>query len=99
MKTKLLILSSCALLLASCHSLRETSSQYERLPIKVAKNPTKEGKACYELFTLFSLFYSDGDISVETARKNGDINEIVSIESESSHSLFHHTKCTIVRGN
>jgi len=99
MKLKLIAIAAASLtLLSGCHTFKETSSQYERLPLKVEKNPSKEGRACYSYFFPFGLLYTSGDISVETARKNGDIKEIVTIEKEVKYGLFYEKICTVVKG-
>ena len=99
MKIKLATLLTSFLILTGCHSFKETSAQYERMPIKSLKSPTKEGRACGSYFFPFSFFYSKADISVETARNNGDINEISTVEREESSIAIHRKICTIVKGN
>jgi hypothetical protein len=100
MKIKLIALLAPLLILTGCHHyFKETSAQYERMPIKSLKNPTKEGKACGSYLFPLSLLYSKTDISVETARKNGDISEISTIEREESSVVVYTKICTIVKGN
>lgn len=99
MKMKLILSLIFLAFLASCHTFKETASQYERLPIKAVKSPSKEGRACGEYTLPISLFYSNVDITVESARQNGNITEISSIESEFSHSFGYKRICTVVRGN
>jgi hypothetical protein len=101
MKLKLLALATTLLLLPACnHSLKQTAAQYERLPIKGLKDTSKEGKSCGKYVFPISIFYTNFDLSVESARKNGDISEIVSIEDETKVIYpFYVEKCTIVKGN
>ena len=100
MKIKIIALLTPLLILTGCHHyFKETSAQYERMPIKSLKNPTKEGKACGSYFFPLSLLYTKTDISVETARKNGDISEISTIEREESSVVGYRKICTIVKGN
>ncbi len=81
----------------ACTTVRQSTGEYERLPLKVVKSPTKEGKSCTHS-SWFSLF-NHIDLSVESARQNGNINEIVSIEKEVTTGLFYYQFCTVVRGN
>ncbi len=97
MKIKLIATMASLLLLSGCYSFRETAGQYERLPLKVTKNPAKEGRACND--DNVGLFNITSDTTVETARKAGGITEIVSIEKEVSGGLLHRRICTIVKGN
>ncbi len=99
MKFKLTVAVLVASTLSACSTFKTTSAQYERLPIKVAKQPTKEGRACAEYIFPFFIFYSNADVTIETARENGKINEITSIETETSSALLYHKVCTVVKGN
>ena len=92
------VLFAFLLLLSSCYRIKQTSAQYERLPIKSVIDPSKEGKSCDERFFPFSFFYVDADISVETARKNAEIKDIYSIETEVSYRPFYRKICTVVKG-
>ena len=95
MKIKLTaVLLSSLLLLNGCTTVRSTAAEYERLPLKITKNPTKEGRSC----STYSWF-TKNDLSVESARSNGGITEIISIDKEVTTSLFHYKVCTVVRGN
>lgn len=96
---KLFIAVLLSTLLTACHTIRETASQYERLPIKSVKTPSKEGRACVSYSFPASLFYSNADLSVESARERGGITDIVTIEKEVSSSIGYQKICTIVRGN
>lgn len=96
---KKIILSLFVLsLLASCHSTKNTTSNYN-LPNKIEKDPEKVGRACNTYLPPFSFLFSSTDNTVETARKNGGIKEIVSIESESGLYFIIYRSCTVVRGN
>ncbi len=96
---KTIALISLLFFASACHTFKHTSERYERLPLKITNDTTKEGKACHDTYFPFSYLYSNGDISVETARKNGDIKEITSIETEYNRVLFYDRKCTVVKGN
>ncbi len=102
MKIKLISTIAALLFLTSCHTLKQTNFddfQYEKLPVKNSKS-TKEGRACEE-FSLFknNAFYSDIDLTIETAKTNGEIADIVSVEREVTYTPFYVKKCTIVKGN
>lgn len=100
MKFKILLALFAFSFLPSCYNLKVTSEQYERLPLKVQTDPEKVGKACDERFYPLAFLYVNADITVESARKNGEIKQISSIETEvSSRGLFYKKICTIVKGN
>ncbi len=99
MKTKIISALVFLSVLTGCHTLKETAAQYERMPIKVSKSPLKEGKACGSYNFPFSIFYTNIDISVETARENGGITEIATVEREVSSSIGYRKICTVVKGN
>lgn len=90
-------------ILSGCYRLNNTAAEYERLPLKVLKNPTKEGRACTNLIFPAYLFYVGGDNAIEKARENGGISEIISIENESKlvwvYPPLYFRNCTVVRGN
>ncbi len=94
MKTKIIAILLSFVVFTGCTTVRNTASEYERLPLKVTKNPTKEGKSC----ATFGWF-AENDLSVESARQKGSITEIVSIEKEVTTGLFYYKACTVVRGN
>jgi len=101
MKTKLIIVAAFITTLSSCHTFRYTDLdhfQYEKLPIKGSKS-SKEGKACAEYHFPISIFYSNSDITVESAKKNAEITDIVSVEDEISIAPGYRKICKIVRGN
>ena len=84
-------------LLAACHSNRVTLSQHVIGTSKITE-PTKEGKACHSHFFIFSS--SDIDLSVESARKDGKITEITSVENRDRGFFpFFFERCTVVIGN
>ncbi len=98
MKIKSIAIIASLLLLSACHTWRVTAANYN-LPISVSKDPSKTGEACTNS-TILSFFYSNQDLTVEKARREADIKEIVSIEFETKflYPLFF-KKCVIVRGN
>jgi uncharacterized lipoprotein YajG len=100
MKMKIMLILASLLCLSACHTIRETdfvNFQYEKLPLKA--KATKEGKSCGE-YSLFSIFYTNVDMTIEAAKKNGDITEIISVEKEHHITgLFYRKVCTIVKGN
>ncbi|NBV07248.1 MAG: hypothetical protein EBS06_08480 [Proteobacteria bacterium] len=101
MKIRLSIATVLIMTLSSCHTVRYTDLdhfQYEKLPIKGSKS-LKEGKACAEYRFPVSLFYSNADITVESAKKNAEITDIISVEDEISVAPGYRRMCKIVRGN
>jgi len=100
MKMKIMLTLASLLCLSACHTIRETdfvNFKYEKLPLK--SKATKEGKSCGE-YSLFSIFYTNVDTTIEAAKKNGDITEIVSVEKENHVTgPFYRKVCTIVKGN
>lgn len=56
---------------------------------------TKTGEACQMTFlALFAL----GDASVETAKRNGDIREVTTIDHKSFNVLGFGSFCTVIHG-
>ncbi len=101
MKNKIIITTALLTTISSCHTFRYTDLdhfQYEKLPVKGSKS-LKEGKACAEYHFPTSLFYSNSDITVESAKKNAEITDIVSVEDEISVAPGYRKICKIVRGN
>ena len=100
MKIKLTAILSFLILLSGCHTFKSTDLnhfQYEKLPLKA--KATKEGKACKE-YSLFSLsFNSKVDFTIEAAKKDGQITEIVSVENEVYYSPLTRRECLVVKGN
>ena len=102
MKIKLIAVLLAFLALSGCHTFKQTNFdnfQYEKLPVKGSKSE-KEGRACEE-FTLWenNIFHSNVDLTIDTAKKNGDIVDIISVERESTYAPFYRKICTIVKGN
>jgi hypothetical protein len=103
MKNSIITLSALSLLtLTSCIS---TPSQVGTALISDTKEPvlvtanqrgSKEGKACGQ--NILGLI-AKGDMSVETARKNGGISKITSVDKTVKNMIVVSDVCTIVRGN
>lgn len=93
---KTALTSLLLLTLSSCYSFKSSLGNYN-LPTSNIKEPLKEGKVCNneENFP----FDINVDLTVETARKRGNISDIIAIEKHSSGHLFKRTKCIIVKGN
>ncbi|NBR94779.1 MAG: hypothetical protein EBT55_00520 [Proteobacteria bacterium] len=97
---KFLTIASIVLMLSSCHSYKTSLSTHhittEKLP-----EVTKEGKSCHNFFPILSLVADDADYTIETARKDGDINQIASVEYQTSNFLWFvfARKCIVVKGN
>lgn len=68
-------------------------------PITVTSNARttrlKSGKACGQNFL---GLVNNGDISVETAMKNGGIKKIVTVEKEANRMVVMTEICTVVKG-
>ena len=84
--------------LTSCHQLTTTIGNYN-LPTTVNKNPTKRGETCGHYTYPFSMLFSTNDLTVEKARQSANINEIISVESETRVYPLYYQRCIIVRGN
>lgn len=68
----------------------------EGVTVSSTTNSTKKGEACAESI----LGVAMGDASIDTAKKNGGINAVSSVDSEIKNILFLYGKnCTIVHGN
>lgn len=100
MKFLKIFFSCLALLsLSSCYNIKTTIGNYN-LPTTVEKNPTKRGQACAYFIYPFSLFFFNYDLTVEKARQDGDIKNIISIESEVRYQYpFYVHRCILVLGN
>lgn len=59
-------------------------------------NGSKEGKACGK--NILGIV-ATGDVSVETAKKNGKITNITAVTTEIKNMIVMSDVCTIVRGN
>lgn len=61
-----------------------------------ATMPTRVGRACVEnILGLVAI----GDSSIETAKKNGGIKKVVSVDYEVDQVVVYGKRCTVVRGN
>lgn len=97
-----LILPLFLLSLSSCYSYKTSLVEYT-MPSNPIPTATREGRACNDDSDedkdfITSLFYSDIDLTVETARTNGNITEITSIDKEVGRGFFPRI-CVVVRGN
>jgi hypothetical protein len=99
MKIKLISILSLLALLSGCHTYKTSLIEYSA-PVKNIEEPTKEGRACNDdgADLLEKIFFGEIDLTVEKARKNGDITNIVSVEKEVGNGLFPRV-CTVVKGN
>ncbi|MBP7710166.1 MAG: hypothetical protein KA100_03765 [Rickettsiales bacterium] len=97
MKLKLVIFAILLTLLSGCSSYRESLGQYN-LPTTNIPTPTREGRVCYYNSDL-RFWTTDIDFTVETARRNAGITNIVAIEKEKTGNFLLRRKCLIVRGN
>jgi hypothetical protein len=97
---KLFTIIATVLALSSCHSHKRSLSTHH---ITTEKLPeiNKEGKACHNYFPLLSLLADNSDLTIETARKDGDIHQIASVEKQTSAFLWFLfvRECVIVKGN
>jgi len=85
--------------LSSCHQLTTTIGNYN-LPTTVNKNPTKIGEACGHFIYPFSILISNNDLTVEKARRSGNISEIISVEAMNRYVYpIYFYRCVVVRGN
>jgi|DEB0MinimDraft_10_1074344.scaffolds.fasta_scaffold193916_1 hypothetical protein len=98
---KILILYISSLFLFSCASPNSDlgrSIVYDTVePVLLSSNKSgnKVGKACGKnILGIVSI----GDFSIDTARKNGKITQITSIDKTLKGHIFIGEVCTIVRG-
>ena len=91
---KKIITLSCLVALSGCYSVRNSATQHH-ISTEKLKESTKVGKACATGFFAGPF----GDYTIETARKDGNITEINSVENDVSWVLGVNRICTIVRGN
>lgn len=99
MKIKFIFTAALMMLLSSCYSYNRSMADYT-LPSNGIDSPTKIGKACNDdsdEYFLQQIFFGKIDLSVETARINGDITNILSIEKEVGRGLFPRI-CIVVKG-
>lgn len=80
--------------LSSCFSIKKSATQHHISTEKLTES-TKTGKACAFGFMVGPF----GDLTIETARKDGKINQINSVENSHSTFLGFYKICTIVVGN
>jgi hypothetical protein len=80
--------------LSSCYTIKKSATQHHISTEKLAES-TKNGKACAYGFLVGPF----GDLTIETARRNGGITQINSVESSLSVFLGSYKICTIVVGN
>lgn len=99
---KKLFLIAAALTIASCANPKKelgvslVFDTVEPIAISANKKATKVGKACGKnVLGIVSM----GDISIDTARKNGNISYISSVDKSVKGHIFIADVCTIVRGN
>lgn len=83
--------------LSACSSYRESMGTYI-LPTANINDATREGRVCYYSGSL-RFWFSDIDFTIDAARRNGKIKNIVAIERETSGNWLLHKRCIIVRGN
>lgn len=97
MKLKLFYLLALFAISSCSSSYRESLGQYN-LPTQNIQIATKEGRACYYTSDL-KFWGSNIDFTVDTARRDGRITNIIAIEKETSGNFLLRKKCIIVRGN
>ena len=102
MKIKSLVTLGCvSAFVASCaiapSQLGQSLISQTKEPVLVTGNSgTKEGKACGR--NILGIF-SEGDMSIEAAMKNGGISQISSVDKTVNNMIFLSDVCTIVKGN
>ncbi|MBM3579251.1 MAG: hypothetical protein FJX34_00575 [Alphaproteobacteria bacterium] len=94
MKQTLIILT---LLLTGCSSFRESLGQYN-LPTQNIPEAKREGRVCYYTSDL-KFWGSNIDFTIDSARRDGGITNIIAIEKEVCGNFLLRRKCIIVRGN
>jgi len=97
---KFLLSALMLLMLASCSSVSPISgSLYTDTTAGLAANGkmgSKKGEACMVAI----LGVATGDVSIETAAKNGKIKDITHVDSKARNILgVYTTYCTVVYGN
>ena len=90
------------LVLASCNDISTNSGRgaiftevKEPVAFSNGVSSTKTGEACQESY--FGLV-STGDSSIETAKQNGNITKVASINLEKKNVLVYGRTCTVVKG-
>lgn len=101
MKSNVCSIALMSVLLVGCASVGPTGGGiYHNIKYGVdatpAKEATKKGEACQ---TSVLGLVASGDASIDTAKKNGSITEVSSVDASSTSVLFfYNTFCTIVTG-
>ena len=96
-----LVLCSCGLtstkvgVIALVSDVKQTDEVVQISNVNFS-NGTKEGKACGKNIL---AIVATGDLSVETAKKNGKISNITAVTTEVKNMVIMSDVCTIVRGN
>ncbi len=80
--------------ISGCFSIKGSATQH-RISTEKLTESTKTGKAC-AWSVIFAHF---GDATIETARKNGKITQINSVDNSFNGALGVYKGCTIVLGN
>jgi hypothetical protein len=80
--------------LSSCYTIKKSATQHHISTEKLTES-TKTGKACAFGFMVGPF----GDLTIETARRNGGITQINSVENSFTTFLGAYKICTIVVGN
>ena len=90
--------------LSSCYTIKQSLTQHHISTEKLTES-TKTGKACAFGQSFSPLGYQGpavgpfGDLTIETARRNGEITQINSVESSFATFFGLYKICTIVLGN
>lgn len=97
---KLLLLLPVVAILAACAipSLETGSSMFSNTqqPMLIGvERGTKVGRACARNY--FGL-WTEGDMSVATAKRNGDITKVATVDKDVKGYLIYAEVCTVVTG-
>jgi hypothetical protein len=97
---KLVLLVSAAAILAACAmpNLETGASMFSmtQQPMMVgAERGTKIGRACARNY--FGI-YTEGDMSVATAKLNGNITKVATVDKDVKGYLIYAEVCTVVTG-
>jgi hypothetical protein len=94
--TLLMIATGCAMARSPVNGFFYSDVQ-DGMSVTSNQRPSKMGMACA---TSILGVYASGDASINTARNNGRINTISSVDTTSSNILGFYAKyCVVVRGN
>jgi hypothetical protein len=103
MKIKSLLTLGCVSVVASSCGIAPSqlgnsfiSTIKEPILVTTNTNYSKEGKACGQ--NILGIF-ATGDMSIETAKKNGGITNISAVEKTVNNKVVISDVCTIVKGN